>query len=86
MSNVYWEWLCSLYKSREKTTIDPYLWRCPCGHTWRFNRLQLLWMFLHEDYVHTCPQCLRKSRYRMITHTVRETDTEEIRRYNRGLE
>jgi hypothetical protein len=43
-------------------------------------------MFLFDDYTHTCPQCQRQSRYRMITHVVREIDTDEIKEHNRCLE
>lgn len=82
---MYWEWFCSLFRTKERQTIDPYLWRCSCGFTWKFSRFELLWMFLHDDYTFTCPHCQRQSRYRMITHVVRETDTDEIREHNRWL-
>lgn len=85
MSKVWWEWYCSLFKGKDKKEIDPYTWRCVCGHQWKFSRLQLLRMFLFDDYIYTCPQCHRKSRYRMITHIVREIDTEEIKENNRCL-
>lgn len=42
-------------------------------------------MFLHDDYTYTCPQCMRQSRYRMITHVVRETDTDKIRENNKWI-
>ena len=83
---MWWRWLCSLYPSYKSEEIDPYVWRCSCGYVWKFNKLQLLWMFLFEDYTHTCPQCQKQSRYRMITHVVRETDTEKIRENNRCLD
>ena len=86
MSKMYWKWLSSLYHSTSKQVIDPYTWRCKCGYSWKFSKLQLLWMFIHNDYTHTCPQCFRQSRYRMITHVVRETDTEKIRMNNRLVE
>lgn len=82
---MIWEWLSQFY-SYESPDIDPYLWRCSCGHTWRFNKLELLKMFLFPDYTHTCPQCQRQSRYRMIKHIVREIDTDKIREHNRCLE
>ena len=86
MKMFSWEWWCSLFPSQKKEEIDPYTWFCKCGHRWRFNKFQLLLMFLFEDYVYTCPQCQRKSRYRMVTHVVRETDTDEIRENNRWLD
>jgi len=80
------EWYSSLFKSSKKANIDPYTWTCiHCGKKWRFGRLALLKMFLCDDYIHTCPQCQYKSRYRMIYHVVREMDTEEIRENNRWL-
>ena len=82
---MIWEWLSQFYHY-ESPDIDPYTWRCSCGHTWRFNRLELLWMFLFNDYTHTCPQCQKQSRYKMITHVVREIDNDKIREHNRGLE
>ena len=82
---MWWEWYCSLFPSKAKDEIDPYLWRCKCGHTWKFNKWHLLRMLFFEDYIYTCPQCLRKSRYRMITHIVRETDTREIIENNKRL-
>ena len=86
MSRVWWEWYCSLFPVDKKREIDPYTWRCKCGHTWKFSKFKLLLMFLFEDYVYTCPQCHRQSRYRMITHVVRETDTDKIRRNNRWID
>lgn len=83
---MWWRWLCSLYPPHKSQSIDPYRWRCSCGHTWKFNKLQLLWMHLFDDYIYTCPQCHRKSRYRMISHVVRDMDTDEIRENNRWLE
>lgn len=86
MSKVWWDWYCALFKQVKKSeSVDPYTWRCHCGYTWKFNQLQLLIMFLFDDYIHTCPQCHRKSRYRMITHVVREIDTDKIRENNRWL-
>ena len=82
---MFWEWYCSLFPRDNHKEIDPYLWRCPCGYSWKFNKLQLLRMYLTGEYIHTCPQCLRKSRYRMITHVVREIDTEEIKKHNQML-
>ena len=81
-----WEWFCSLFPSSKREEIDPYTWKCKCGYEWKFNKLQLLLMFLRDDYTFTCPYCLRQSRYRMITHVVRETDTEKIRENNRWLD
>ena len=86
MKDVFWEWYCSLFKPELKQEIDPYTWRCVCGHTWKFSKWQLLRMFLFKTYVYTCPQCHRKSRYRMVSHVARETDTEEIRENNRWLD
>lgn len=83
---VWWEWFSSLFKAQEKEEIDPYTWLCKCGHTWKFSKWQCLLMLFFEDYIYTCPQCQRKSRYRMITHIVRESDTESIKENNRMLE
>ena len=86
MSMFSWEWFCNLFPHNRSESIDPYQWRCSCGHTWKFNKIQLLRMFLFDDYTHTCPQCQRQSRYRMITHVVREIDSEKIKRNNRWLD
>ena len=86
MSDIFWEWFCSLFPAQEKEVIDPYEYRCQCGHKWKFSKWQLLKMFLFENYVYTCPQCHRKSLYRMVTHVVRETDTEAIRENNKWLD
>ena len=83
---MYWEWFCSLFPHRKVQDIDPYEYRCTCGYRWHFTWWQLLWMHLFEDYIHTCPQCQRKSRYRMLSHVVRENDTEEIRENNRWID
>ena len=83
---VWWDWFCSLFETQEKADIDPYTWMCKCGHRWRFNKWQLLRMFFFEDYIYTCPHCQRKSRYRMITHVVRESDTDYIRENNKMVE
>ena len=84
--DVWWEWFSSLFPSYEADEVDPYTWTCiHCGYKWRFNKLELLKMFLFDDYTHTCPQCQWQSRYRMITHVVREIDSDEIRENNRWL-
>ena len=83
---VWWNWYCSLFKAQKKADIDPYTWSCKCGHRWRFKKWQLLLMFLFEDYIHTCPQCQRKSRYRMISYVTREKDTESIKENNKMVE
>ena len=86
MTDVFWEWFCSLFPEEEKEVIDPYTWRCVCGHTWKFSKWQLLRMFLFENYTYTCPQCQRKGLYRMSTHVVRDIDTDEIKEHNRWLD
>ena len=86
MRDMFWEWLCSLTQSQKTIDIDPFVWRCQCGYKWKFSKWQLLKMFLSDYYVHTCPNCQRKSRYRMVSHVARETDTEEIRENNRWLD
>lgn len=85
MSDMFWEWYSSLMSMRKKV-IDIYLWRCSCGYTWKFSKLQLLKMFLKDEYIHTCPQCQRQSRYRMITHVIRDTPTDEMIEHNKMLE
>lgn len=82
----WWKWYCSLFPSRRYEEVDPYLWQCQCGYKWRFSKIQLLHMYLTGEYIHKCPQCQRKSRYRMITHVVHELDTDEIKEHNRCLE
>ena len=77
MTDIFWEWFCSLFPAQEKEVIDPYQYRCICGHKWKFNKWQLLKMFLFENYTYTCPQC---------THVVRDIDTEEIKEHNRWLD
>ena len=85
--DVFWEYYCNLFKTNnDQQEICPYTWRCSCGHTWKFNKIQLMLMFFKGNYIYTCPQCLKQSNYRMITHVVREIDTEKIREHNRGLE
>ena len=84
---MWWEWLCSLFPASDKTDVDPYVWRClHCGFKWKFSRFEQLKMFLSSDYIHTCPQCQYQSRYRMIKHIVRETDTDEIRENNKWID
>ena len=42
MSKVWWDWYCALFKQVKKSeSVDPYTWRCHCGYTWKFNRLEL---------------------------------------------
>lgn len=86
MSRIWWEWYCSLFPSSSHEPNDPTLRRCRCGYTFKFNRWQLLKMYLFGEYIHTCPQCLRKSRWKMITYVVRKGDNEMIKRNNRLLE
>lgn len=86
MTEVFFDWLASLYKSEPKDDIDPFSWKCVCGHKWHFNKWQLLRMFLFKNYTYTCPQCHRKSRYRMITHVIRDKNSKEIDKHNRMLE
>ena len=86
MRDMSWEWLCSLTQPQEREVIDPYQYRCLCGYKWKFSWWQLLRMFIFGDYIHTCPQCQRKARYRMITHVVRDIDTEAIKENNRWLD
>lgn len=81
-----WEWYCSLFPSKPKKSIDPFLWRCSCGRKFKFNKLQLLRMYLQKNYIYTCPHCQRKSTYRMITHVVRDIDPEWIKEHNRWLD
>lgn len=81
-----WEWYCSLFPSKPKKEIDPFLWRCACGHKWKFNKLQLLRMYLQKNYIYTCPQCQRKMTFRMITHVVKDIDSEWVKDHNRWLE
>lgn len=84
--DVWWEWFSSLFPSYKSEKIDPYLWTCThCGYTWKFGWFSLLRMFIFGELIHTCPQCLYKSRYKMITHVVREVDTDKIRENNRWL-
>ena len=80
------EWYASLFKSPPREDIDPYQWKCVCGYKWKFNKFQLLRMFLFKYYTHTCPQCQRKSRYRMVSHVVRDINTKDIIEHNRWLE
>lgn len=84
ISDVFSEWYASLFNIRHKV-IDPFHWSCSCGYTWKFSKWQLVMMLLKDDYVHTCPQCQRKSRYRMISHVVRDTPTDEIIKHNKML-
>lgn len=83
---MWWRWFSSLFPHRKQQDIDPYQWKCTCGYVWKFGKLELLYMHLFDDYTHTCPQCQRQSRYRMISHVVRETDTQKIRENNKILE
>lgn len=86
MSSVWWEWYCSLFPSTNPPSNDPSIHRCVCGHTFKFGWWQLLRMYLFEYYVYTCPQCQRRSRWRMIRYVVRTGDTNEIKRNNRWLD
>lgn len=83
---MFWEWYCSLFPSTPRQEIDPYKYHCKCGYSWKFTWWQLLLMYLFEYYTHTCPQCQRKSRYRMIRYVARVSDTEKIRENNRWIE
>ena len=80
-----WEYYCSLFPKKSEEIIDPKEWRCSCGYRFKFSRWQLLRLYLQDKYVFTCPQCLRKSTYRMITHVVRDIDSDEIKDNNRWL-
>lgn len=85
INEMFEKWYASLYSIHHKV-IDPFRWRCACGYSWKFSRWQLILMLLKDDYVHTCPRCQRKSRYRMISHVVRDLPTEEIIENNKLLE
>ena len=81
-----WEWYCSLFPSKSRKEIDPFVYTCECGYKWKFSRFQLLRMYLSKYYIHTCPRCQRKSTYRMITHVARDIDSEYVKDHNRMLE
>ncbi len=81
-----WEWWCALFPSKPKKEIDPFVYTCSCGYKWRFSKFQLLRMYLSRNYIHTCPRCLKKSTFRMITHVVRDIDSEWVKDHNRRLE
>ena len=52
-------------------SIDPKLQYCQCGYTWKFNKLELLLMFLHLRNTIRCPQCQSIMEYQIIYHTVK---------------
>lgn len=85
MTDVWWEWFCSLFPPHHSEEVDPYLWTCECGFKWKFNKWQLLKMYLFNNITFTCPRCQRQGNYRMITHVVRDIDTDEIKEHNRRL-
>ena len=86
MRDVYWEWFCSLFPSYKSEDIDPYTWVCHCGRKWKFNRIQLLRMYLFKNYIYTCPQCQRQGTFRMLCHVVRDIDSDEVKQNNRMIE
>lgn len=75
-----WEWYCSLFPKKKHGKIDPRLNRCDCGYEFHFSKIQELLMFLKGEYVHTCPQCLQRKRYRFVYHIVRDvTDEKDLK-------
>lgn len=87
MSRLFsWEYYCSWFPTQKSEDIDPYLWTCQCGYRWRFGFVSLLRMYLFKSFIHTCPKCQRKSTYRMLSHVVRDVDSDYVKECNRKLE
>lgn len=51
--------------------IDPKLHYCRCGYSWRFNKWELLLLFLGLKDSFRCPCCQSLMSFRIIYHTVK---------------
>jgi hypothetical protein len=84
--SVWWEWYCSLFPSSEHEVVDPREWKCECGYTWHFGMISKIRMLLFGEIVHTCPNCLRKKRFHMITNIIRDISNEkDLREWNKHI-
>ena len=58
--------------------IDPTVHYCKCGCSWRPGTFHKLVMLVRGEYVHECPQCHTRMKFKLIYHVVK-VETMEVK-------